>query len=113
MVIREDMAMRQYSFLLVTLLLTLFLSGCFYVHTVQPLTVDMRNTPVAKIEKEGTIKTIGLPPIYGSYQLVAWGNAAIGEVAKQQGMKEIDYADLEIFRVLWIWNEYTVHVYGK
>jgi hypothetical protein len=113
MATREDMAMKPYRFLLTALSLTMLLSGCFYVHTVQPLTVDMQHTPSAKVEKEGTIKTIGLPPIYGGYQLVAWGNAAIGEVAKQQGMTEVYYADLEIFRILWIWNEYTVHVYGK
>ncbi len=42
-----------------------------------------------------------------------WGSAAIGDVAKEQGMQEIYFADLEVFRVLRIWNQYTVHVYGK
>ena len=105
--------MRLHRLFFIALALAMLLSGCVYVHTVEPLTTDMHHTPVAKIEKEGTIKVIGLPPIYSGLQLVAWGNAAIGEVAKQQEMKEVYYADLEIFRVLWIWNEYTVHVYGK
>ena len=105
--------MRLQSLLLMASALTMFFSGCVYVHTVEPLTVNMDHTPIAKTEKEGTIKTIGLPLIYSGVQLVAWGNAAIGEVAKKQEMKEVYYADLEIFRILWIWNEYTVHVYGK
>jgi hypothetical protein len=113
MATREDMAMKPYRFLLAALSLTMLLSGCFYVHTVEPLTVDVRRTPVAKIEKEGTMKVIAVPPIVFYAPLVAWGKTAIGEVAKQQGMKEVYYADLEVFRILWIWNEFTVHVYGK
>jgi hypothetical protein len=61
MVTREDTAMKPYGFLLAALSLTMLLSGCFYVHTVEPLTVDMRDTPVAKIEKEGTMKVIAVP----------------------------------------------------
>jgi hypothetical protein len=93
--------------------LMLLLPGCLYVHTMQPVTLDMHRTPVSNHEKTGSVKLIQFPPIWNSQKLVAWGSAAIGEVAQQQEMKEVYFADLEIFSVLRVWNEYTVHVYGK
>ncbi len=104
--------MRAYNLIFAVLLLTLLISGCVYTHTIRPLTLDMHRTPVSNIEKSGSIKVIAWPPLF-SNNLVAWGSAAIGDVAKEQGMKEIYFADLEIFSILRIWNEYTVHVYGK
>ena len=97
------------------LMLPFVLSGCLYMHTVQPLTLDANHTPVSSVEKHGTISMIGLPPIprYGGAKLAAWGSAAIGAVAKKEGMQEVYYSDLEMLSILMIWNEYTVHVYGK
>lgn len=97
---------------LALVLVLLLLQGCIYVHTLQPLTVNMDRTPVSQVRKQGAIKTISVPYM-GQIHLAAWGNTAIGQVAKEQGMEEVYYADLEIFSVLRIWNEYTVHVYGK
>ena len=105
--------MKPYRLSVIALALSMLLSGCVYVHTVEPLTLDMDRTPVSGVEKEGSIQVIAFSYYFTSVRLVAWGNAAIGEVAKQQGMKEVYYADLETFSVLRIWNQYTVHVYGK
>ena len=91
----------------------LLFSGCMYVHTIQPLTLNMDRTPVASVEKEGSLKLITFPPLAGSYQLVAWDSAAIGDIARKQGMQEVYFADLETFSILRLWNQYTVHVYGK
>jgi len=95
------------------MLSALMLSGCLYTHTREPLTLDMHGTPMTNVEKEGSLKLITFPPFSGDYKLLAWGSAAIGDVAKKEGMREVYYADLEIFSVLKIWNEYTIHVYGK
>ena len=103
--------MRRYCIAVGAVTITLLLSGCLYVHTFQPLTQDMHRTPVSAYEKTGTIRLITWP--LNNAPLVAWGSAAIGEVAKEQGMQEVYFADLEIFSVMRIWNEYTVHVYGK
>jgi len=93
--------------------LALLFSGCVYVHTVQPLTLNMDRTPVVAGEKTGSLKLITFPPLSGSYQLVAWDSAAIGDIAKKQGMQEVYFADLETFSILRVWNQYTVHIYGK
>jgi len=103
--------MRQFRVVVGVVTIMLILSGCLYVHTFQPLTQDMRRTPVSAYEKTGTIRVITWP--LNNAPLVAWGSAAVGEVAKEQGMQEVYFADLEIFSVMRIWNEYTVHVYGK
>lgn len=101
----------------VVLALALLASGCatgvLYTHTVQPLTIDMHRTPVATVEKEGSVKVISFPRFGGEYRLVAWDSAAIGDIAKKQGMEEVYFADVETFSILQIWNRYTVHVYGK
>ncbi len=103
--------MRSFCLAIAVVMITLLLSGCLYVHTFQPLTQDMHRTPVSTYEKTGTIRLITWP--MNRAPLVAWGNAAVGAVAKEQGMREVFFADLEIFSVMRIWNEYTVHVYGR
>jgi len=103
--------------LLVLALALLFLPACgvgiLYTHTVKPLTVDMHRTPVVPAEKEGSVKVISFPQFGGEYRLVAWDSAAIGDVAKKQGMTEVYFADVETFSILQIWNRYTIHIYGK
>ncbi len=84
--------------------------GIIYTHTFQPLTKDFHRTPVSAVGQEGDIKHLQIPftPIG-----IAWDSAAIGDIAKKHGMSEVYFADLEIKRILMVWNRYTVHVYGK
>lgn len=106
--------MKRFGLLLAVLLMFLSVSGCgvgiIYTHTYQPLTLDMHKTTIVETEKSGAIKHLVL--LYAPLS-VAWDSAAIGDIAKKNGMNEIYFADLETFSVLHIWNEYTVHVYGK
>ncbi len=88
-------------------------TGLLYTHTVQPLTLDMHRTPVTQTEKTGSIKMISIPQSGGEFRIAAWDDAAIGDVAKKQGMQEVYSADVETFSILSIWNEYTIHVYGR
>jgi TRL (tRNA-associated locus)-like protein len=83
-------------------------TGFIYTHTRHPLTVDMHQTRVVDTEKSGDIKHIAL---YTS--IAAWDSAAIGDIAKKNGLTEIYFADVETFSILSVWNRYTVHVYGK
>lgn len=105
--------MRSLLVLILTGLLIPLLFGCLYIHTVQPLTTDMHNTPVGTLEKTDSLKVIAFPTPSGSQPFVAWDKAAIGEVAKKEGMNEVYFADVERFSILTIWNKYTIHVYGK
>jgi hypothetical protein len=111
--VRSD-AMKPLAIFLFTALLALLLTGCgmgiIYTHTVRPLTPDAHKTPLVTTEKEGGIKHLVL---FSGPLSVAWDSNAIGDIARKNGLNEIFFADLETLRVLGVWNQYTVHVYGK
>ncbi len=96
------------------LALAVLLAGCsagiIYTHTMQPLTLDMHKTRVVPTGGEADIKHLVL--LYPALS-AAWDDAAIGDIAKKNGIQELYFADLETLRVLGIWNQYWVHVYGK
>ena len=104
--------MKNITACLIALALESLVSGCtyglVYTHTWRPLTHDMHKTRVVDTEKSGDIKHIAfyLP-------IAAWDSAAIGDIAKKNGMTELYFADVETLSILTIWNQYTVHVYGK
>jgi hypothetical protein len=104
--------MRTIGFTLAAITLMLLITGCgagiIYTHTVTPLTLDMHHTKVVQTGKTGDIKHIQIGRIG-----VAWDSVAFGDIAKKYGMKELYFADLETLKVLGIWNQYTVHLYGK
>ncbi len=82
--------------------------GLIYTHTYRPLTLDMNHTEIIPSSQIGDIKHIQF-----SWVGVAWDSDAIGDIAKKHGVNTIYFADLETLSVLTIWNQYTVHVYGK
>ncbi len=96
------------------LALAVLLAGCsagiIYTHTMQPLTLDVHRTTVVPTGGEGDIKHLVL--LYPALSF-AWDDAAIGDIARKNGIKELYFADLETLRILGIWNQYWVHVYGK
>jgi len=93
------------------------LSGCLtptglvYHDTTYPLDRDLNNTLEAPDSEGGEIKRF-------TYSLVdiAWDSAGIGEISaeakKKSGFETLYYADIETFRILWIWTQRKVHVYG-
>ena len=87
------------------------LSGCIgliYTHVTEPLTPDlMAAAPVVSESSRGDVKTIQY------YVQVQWDKNGIGQIAKKYGFDEIYYADLETLRVLGIWTQQWVHVYGS
>ena len=104
--------MRTIASSVAVLALALALTGCtagiLYTHTTVPLTRDFHPTPAAGGEALNDIKHIQFP-----YVGVAWGDISFGDLAKEKGLKELYYADLEYLSVLTIWRQYTVHLYGK
>jgi hypothetical protein len=104
--------MRTLTLITAALAIALVLAGCtagiLYTHTVKPLTLNQQTTPATGAEGEGKIKHIQLP-----YVGIMWGDTALGDVAKEKGLQEIYYADLEFLSVLIIWQQSTLHLYGK
>ena len=94
-------------------LVLLALVGCttppLYTHTVRPLTTNFDRTPI-----------VDHPPAKGSLKMVRfryvdirWDENAIGQIAREGGLERIYYADVEVYRVLVLWTETIVRVYGK
>jgi hypothetical protein len=82
--------------------------GILYQHTMAPLTINHLSTPAEGTEVKNDIKHIQF-----SYVGVMWGDAALNEIAREKGLQELHYADLELLSVLTIWRQYTVHLYGR
>lgn len=90
----------------------LVLSGCttgiLFQHTNEPLMHDYRATPSGAAGAKSDIKHVELP-----YVGVMWGDASLGDIARENGLHELYYADRELLSVLTIWRRYTVHLYGR
>ena len=104
--------MRTVTSIAAVLALVLIGSGCtagiIYTHTVEPLTLDHRATPAVGTGSEGNIKHIQL-----SYVGIKWGDTSLGDIARENGLRELYYADVEHLNILTVWRQSTVHLYGK
>lgn len=104
--------MRTFTRIAAVLALALICSGCtagiIYTHTVEPLTLNHHATPVAGTGSAGEIKHIQLP-----YVGIMWGDTSLGDIAREKGLHELYFADLEYLSVLTIWRQSTIHLYGK
>ncbi|HJP39939.1 MAG TPA: hypothetical protein QF499_12545 [Gammaproteobacteria bacterium] len=87
--------------------LCLALSGCIYSHTIEPLMTDFNATPVGSERNSGGIKTVAF------YVSVEWDENGIGTIAKQHGIEEIYFADIETIMILGYWQQQRVHIYGR
>jgi len=105
-------AMGTFARLAAVMALVLIGAGCtvgiLYTHTVQPLTINHLETPITGTEGQNEIKHIQLP-----YVGIMWGDTALGDIAREKGLQDLYYADLEYLSVLTIWRQYTVHLYGR
>ena len=91
----------------------LSLSGCIYgaayTHTTRPLTTNFDRTPSLWCDSaEGNLKQVRF-----RYVDIRWDNNAIGLIAKQHGLKTIYYVDIELLKILGIWTQSFVRVYGE
>jgi hypothetical protein len=94
------------------LLVAVLLGGCIaqgaiYSHTTRPLMTNFDATPVADSGSRSDVKTVAF------YVDVKWGDGGIGAIAREKGIAEIYYADIETITVLRYWKQEFVRVYGR
>ncbi len=97
----------------------LFLAACgkpvglIYTHITLPLTADLNNTPVpANPPQSG--KTIEIKEPITRLGMYAQVNSnALGEVARQNGMQTLYFADRQVFSILGIWTTVRSILYGE
>ena len=92
------------------------LSGCvrgyLYTNTVEPYCTDMQSTPRAERRSDSGIMSVSIPRLPGARTV--WSSNAIGDAAKQAGIREVYYCDLKRFSVLGgIYGSESLVVYGK
>jgi hypothetical protein len=89
------------------------LSGVVYARYKIPLTEDLDRTPNEVVIHAGG-KVIRIKePITGYGIYAEFNSNAVGDIARQNGIERVYYADQEIFNVLGIWRHNRVIIYGK
>ena len=88
------------------------LSGYVYEHYHKPYTLDLDVTPVRFNCGEGKVVMVK-EPFSGWGVSAEFDTNAIGDVARAHGLKKIYWADMEYFKVLGIWKERSIHIYGE
>ncbi len=110
------MKAKCYSCAIMLLLLTmtacgqLHPRGLIYSHITKPLSVNFSKTQVDLNNSDGNIKHVHIPFVKVD---IIWSSNAIGDIARENGMETIYYADIDNLSILGIWNRYSVHIYGK
>ncbi|MHC5064605.1 MAG: TRL domain-containing protein [Planctomycetota bacterium] len=81
--------------------------GLIYTNITEPLDVNLNNTPVFDRKAEGNTKEVRY------YVSIEWDSNGIGDIAKQNGLTEVHYADISTLSVLGVWRQRFVRIYGK
>ena len=85
-------------------------NGPLYTHTIRPLMTNFDRTPVSDHPPaRASLKMIR----WSVYVDVRWDDNAIGRIARAGGLETIYYVDVEVFRVLFLWTQTFVRVYGE
>lgn len=81
--------------------------GRIYTHVTEPLVTNFHETPVGVRSEKSDVRS------FRYYVEVDWNENAIGQIAKDNDIEEVYYADLETLSVLGIWTQRWVNVVGR
>jgi hypothetical protein len=107
----------------VVLAVLLLLTGCskalvfnngLFSHTIEPLTFNREATDIGGNGKlvYGRINQLQYP--LAAVFSVRLGKNGLGDVAKENGIKNIYYADIERWSAVFgLWSSEIVHIYGR
>ena len=107
--------------LLFSMALMALLSGCgtgplvgiVYTNVKMPLTRDLKLTPLpAHLPVSDRIIEIK-EPFSGLGMYARVSSNALGDIARQNGMDPLYFADQEVFSILGIWKTQRVFLYGE
>lgn len=88
------------------------LRGYVFKYTTVPYTADLHDTPVSDSTGEGL--GIRLKEPFSGYGVSAEYDAnAIGDIARKHGMETIYFADREEFKILGVFRQRRLHIYGE
>jgi len=111
---------RRWTVMLVAMMLIGCLTGCgtgpligmVYTNVKLPLTEDLNATPVPDTAPD-TDRVVEIKePISGAGMYARVSVNAIGEIALQNGVETLYFADQEVFSILGVWKTHRVYLYG-
>ena len=89
------------------------LVGIVYTRVKLPLTRDLKAAPVPA-QPPGSDRTIEIKEPFTGLGMYARVNSnAMGDIAQQNGMTQLYFADQEVFSILGIWKTHRVILYGE
>lgn len=89
------------------------LVGLVYTNIKQPLTLDLKATPLP-VRPPDSDRIIEIrEPFSGLGMYTRVSSNAIGDIARQNGVDPLYFADQEIFSILGIWKTTRVFLYGE
>jgi hypothetical protein len=105
----------------IILWLPLFLASCgqpqliglAYTNVRLPLTRDLHETPVPVGQPPSSQIVEVREPVSGFGFYARVNTNAIGDIANENDIDPLYFADQQIFSILGIWNSVRVHVYGQ
>jgi hypothetical protein len=86
----------------------LAITGLAYTSTTRPLMTNLDMTPVAVDSSSNNVKVISVQNFD-----VSWGDEGIGAIARERGIAEVYYADIETTRYLGFFRRDRVRIYGR
>ena len=89
------------------------LVGLVYTHVKLPLTRDLHATPVPSTPPRSKQVIEIKEPVTGLGLYARVNSNAIGDIARQNGIDRLYFADQEVFSILGIWKTHRVILYGE
>jgi hypothetical protein len=89
------------------------LVGLVYTNVKLPLTRDLHATPVPTAPPRSKRVIEIKEPVTGLGLYARVNSNAIGDIARQNGIDRLYFADQEVFSILGIWKTHRVILYGE
>lgn len=88
------------------------LVGLVYTNVRMPLTLDLDETPVPEMAPHSSRVFEVREPVSGAGLYARVSTNAIGELARENGVTTLYFADQQVVSILGIWKTHQVHLYG-
>jgi hypothetical protein len=89
------------------------LVGLVYTNVKLPLTLDLKSTPVPEHPPVSDRIIEIKEPVSGLGMYARVSSNALGDIARQNGVDPLYFADQEVFSILGIWKTQRVFLYGE
>ena len=87
--------------------------GLAYTNVKLPLTLDLKATPLPNHPPDSDRIIEIKEPLTGLGMYARVSVNALGDIARQNGVDPLFFADQEVFSIMGIWKSHRVFLYGE